>query len=249
MCILFVALNQHPNYPLIVCANRDEYHQRPTKRMHLWPEHSLYAGKDLQAGGTWFGINETKQFAALTNYRLPTQFDSKKTSRGEIVINALTTNSEDFQHQLSLTSSQYNDFNLLYGDEKSLYCFDSHTQKLTTLTTGTFSLCNGALNDLWPKMKRGKEKLKQLVSTHTKIKTDDLFTLMQDHKQTEESLLPNTGISKESERLLSSIFITSPDYGTRSTTILIKDQHGHCTLIERSYNPLGRLIDEVNFNF
>ncbi len=51
MCILFLALDQHPDYPLILCANRDEFHHRPTAPAHFWPpQQQLLAGKDLQAG-------------------------------------------------------------------------------------------------------------------------------------------------------------------------------------------------------
>lgn len=247
MCILFIALNQHPDYPLIVCANRDEFHQRPTHALHWWENESLFAGKDLQAGGTWFGVNANKQFAALTNYRLPNKFDNNKISRGELVINALTQSKDFFQTELLTTSIQYNDFNLLSGDENKLECFDSTTQKFTQLTKGVFSLCNGALNDVWPKMRKGKESLEKLVSAHTNISINDLFILMQDQTKTELTLLPNTGVSTQWEQLLSSIFIISPDYGTRSTTLFLKDKMGYCKIVERSYAHNGAIEGQVEF--
>lgn len=245
MCILFIAINQHPEYPLIVCANRDEFHQRPTQAMHWWENESLFAGKDLQAGGTWFGVNANKKFAALTNYRLPNKFDNNKKSRGELVINALTQTQDFFQTELLTTSIQYNDFNLLSGDENKLECFDSTTQKFTQLTKGVFSLCNGALNDVWPKMKKGKERLEKLVNTHIDIGINDLFGLMQDQTKTNKKHLPNTGIPTDWEQLLSSIFIISPDYGTRSTTLLLKNNVGHCQIVERSYDHNGKINGQV----
>ncbi|GAA5138776.1 NRDE family protein [Thalassotalea piscium] len=254
MCILFISINEHPIYPLIVCANRDEFHQRPTQAMHWWQDTSMLAGKDLQAGGTWFGVNAQKQFAALTNYRLPNKFDSSKKSRGNLVINALTPNlvsqnPKEMQIALQKSSSNYNGFNLLRGDETHLHCFDSTTQQFTVLNNGTFSLCNGALNDIWPKMKFGKQKLEKLVSAHGKLNIDELFLLMQNNTQADFKQLPNTGISTTWEQLLSSIFIVSPEYGTRSTTIFLKDKCGRCHVVERSFNAYGVTSNQVEFSF
>jgi uncharacterized protein with NRDE domain len=61
MCILFIAVKQHPLYPLIIAANRDEFHLRPTQTSHFWPkQNNILAGKDLLAGGTWMGVNKFK---------------------------------------------------------------------------------------------------------------------------------------------------------------------------------------------
>ncbi|KAL9188532.1 hypothetical protein ACHAXT_006910 [Thalassiosira profunda] len=38
MCIVFVAHRVHPDYPLIIASNRDEYLDRPTEPMRVWAE-------------------------------------------------------------------------------------------------------------------------------------------------------------------------------------------------------------------
>ena len=54
MCILFVALEQHPDYPLVIAANRDEFFRRPTRMSGFWPQYPhLLAGRDLEAGRGW----------------------------------------------------------------------------------------------------------------------------------------------------------------------------------------------------
>ena len=54
MCILFIAVEAHPDYPLIVCANRDEFHHRATEPAYRWATTPIIiAGQDKQAGGTW----------------------------------------------------------------------------------------------------------------------------------------------------------------------------------------------------
>ena len=77
MCLLFLALDTHPEYRLIAAANRDEFYARPTQAMHAWKDHrQVIAGRDLEKGGTWFGVTRQGRWAAVTNYREP----------GEIVV-------------------------------------------------------------------------------------------------------------------------------------------------------------------
>ena len=162
MCILFIAVEQHSDYPVIICANRDEFHQRPTQNMHWWPEQNILAGKDLQAGGTWLGLSPNGNFSALTNFRRPANFDENKRSRGDLVVQALTTNDESTQQILTNESEQYNDFNLVFGQLNNLQAFDSVNKKFVTLAKGFHSVCNGALDDIWPKMASGLTTLEKL---------------------------------------------------------------------------------------
>ena len=156
MCILFFAIKKHPKYPVIICANRDEFHQRSTQAMHWWPvkdrQSPILAGKDLQAGGTWLGLNKQGRFSALTNFRQPQLFDQNKQSRGDLVLQALTKKDDVMTKLLEQSAHRYNGFNLVFGQLNHLTCFDSVSQKHQKLTAGFHSLCNGALDDVWPKM-------------------------------------------------------------------------------------------------
>ena len=148
MCILFIAIEQHPDYPVIICANRDEFHQRPTQKMHWWQQQNILAGKDLQAGGSWLGLSREGDFSALTNFRRPSSFDQHKRSRGDLVLQALHNDSHKTQQILLQSSQQYNDFNLVFGPLNKLQAFDSVNQKFVTLTPGFHSVSNGALDDI-----------------------------------------------------------------------------------------------------
>lgn len=238
MCILFIAVKQHPDYPVIICANRDEYHQRPTQNMHWWPDENILAGKDLQAGGTWLGLNPNGDFAALTNFRRPAHIDVNKRSRGDLVLQALKNNEKSTQQYLAQESHQYNDFNLVFGSLNNLQTFDSVSKKFTQVNTGFHSVCNGSLDDIWPKMALGIDKIKDLVNENT-IDIEQLFNVMKNQKIAENQHLPDTGIATEWESLLSSIFIVSPEYGTRSTAIILQSTSGNTEVYERSYNLQG----------
>ncbi len=254
MCILFFAINQHPQYPVVICANRDEFHQRPTQAMHLWSQPEILAGKDLQAGGTWLGINQNGSFAALTNYRQGGKLDPMKKSRGDLVLNALkenrTTSAEQnsFLKELITTAEQYNGYNLVYGPLNNLQCFDSINQKAQTLSNGFHSICNGALDDIWPKMALGQQKLAQLIKHSDELSIEQLFILMTDQSQAQPKQLPQTGIPTEFEQLLSSIFIVSPQYGTRSTTIITLSTLNNIEVYERSYNQDGCVVAQQSFS-
>lgn len=274
ICILFVALNQHPNYPVIICANRDEFHHRPTQALHQWHAPAIIAGKDLQAGGTWLGINQPSsnirethlshqasvRFSALTNYRriTPVQVSVSasstpathpKQSRGELVLTGLALNDEQTQHFLTENAANYEGFNLVYGELKindtALTCFDSINQTFTHLTSGFHSICNGALDDIWPKMALGQSLLEEYITRHAELSIEHLFNLMQDNTTAPDHLLPQTGLPYEWEKRLSAIFITSPDYGTRSTCILTLDKHGELSIHQREFNPQSETINNI----
>ncbi|MEI6860223.1 MAG: NRDE family protein [Shewanella sp.] len=248
MCILFVALNKHPKYPLIVCANRDEFHHRPTEQAHFWPpKNEILAGKDFEAGGTWLGINKQSGFAALTNLRDPLRQQSEMRSRGELVLKALDTQSPITLNWLSDHANHYNPFNLIFGDVHELYCFNSIANSLTRLSTGFHSISNGALDDIWPKMARGTLALQKSISTTEEPNIDALLTIMKDETRAKDTDLPQTGIGLDWERLLSSIYIKHEKYGTRSTSIILQDNSGNSRFIEVRYDGKGRNLGRQQF--
>ena len=246
MCILFIAIDQHPDYPVIICANRDEFHQRPTQNMHYWPERNILAGKDLQAGGTWLGLSSTGNFSALTNFRRPDSFDVNKRSRGDLVLQALQNDEHKTVEYLTQNSAQYNDFNLIFGPLNKLQAFDSVNKKFVALNSGFHSVCNGALDDIWPKMALGINKLERLI-TANKVNVSALLAVMMNQQVAENQQLPNTGLKTELESLLSSIFINSPDYGTRSTTIILQTDAGKIEVNDCSYNSDGEVVERNKF--
>lgn len=252
MCILFFAIKQHPKYPVIICANRDEFHQRPTNSMHWWSDSKQYpnilAGKDMQAGGTWLGINKSGRFSALTNFRQPESQDDTKKSRGELVLQALTSNDKQTAEQLKKSTLDYNGYNLVFGQLNNLSCFDNISQKLQPLSSGFHALCNGALDDIWPKMALGQHQLTEVI-TSTSLDVSRLFSIMNNNEQANIQHLPNTGLPLDWEKLLSSIFIVSPEYGTRTTNIILQDNDGNITVYDRSYNEKGQCVAEQNFSF
>lgn len=252
MCILFIAVEQHPDYPLIVAANRDEFHRRPTAQSKFWDDYpNLLGGRDLEAGGTWMGITKNGRLAALTNVRDPLNVMDKAISRGHLVTQFLVNQDTQAEYLAKLRTSQheYNGYNLIYGKWNDLWVYNNHADKLTKLTPGVYGLSNAELNSPWPKINQGVSKLKQHCQQATIPNTDKLFEILLDQTQAKDELLPKTGVSLQWERKLSSIFIQSQDYGTRSATLLLVNKNKHVTWLEHSFDPQGISFNKREFNF
>lgn len=92
MCLAVLALNTHPDWPLILVANRDEFHARPTQPLGVWPDLPILGGRDLQAGGSWMGLGDNNRFALVTNHRdLRRPVPEQARSRGHLVNDFLLT--------------------------------------------------------------------------------------------------------------------------------------------------------------
>ncbi len=239
MCFLVCAYRQHPRYRLVLVTNRDEFYQRPTAPAAFWDdEPGLLAGRDLQGGGTWMGVTRAGRFAALTNYREPGAHRPDAPTRGALVTGCLVGEDDPraFLERLQATAGRYNGFNLLAGDADGLYYFSNRASGVRTLAPGLYGLSNHLLDTPWPKLVRGKAALAALLEAG-EVDPEALLRLLADDREAPDDALPDTGVGLKWERALSSIFIKSPVYGTRASTLLLIDEAGRVTFIERSYAP------------
>ena len=244
MCLLLIALKQHPDYPLIVAANRDEYYDRPSEQARFWPDHpQLLAGRDTVAGGTWLGITRQGRFAAVTNVRAAEPEGSAPgsrtalRSRGELTKRYLLNNmdSRDYLNQLRDHQHLYGGFNLLVGTTRSLFYGSNRHDNLIELPPGIHGLSNGQLNEEWPKVRQGKQALAALMERP--VTAADIMPILTSREQPGDSELPCTGVSIEMERVLAPRFIQTRTYGTRSSSILLVDKNGQVEFFERTFDP------------
>lgn len=254
MCILFIAIEKHPHFPLIIAANRDEFHRRPTTESHFWGNSpNLLAGKDEQAGGTWMGVTRNGRVAALTNIRDPDKQNDNAATRGRLVTEFLKQNisEREYTNILETDAADFNGYNLLYGtlSPLNLSVFNNHTLRHQSLTAGYYGLSNASLDNPWPKIRRGKQALADYCESHNQIDTRILFRLLGDHTQANDDELPETGVPFAWEKQLSSIFIRGETYGTRSSTILTVNNNNHVEWIEHSFNVTGECSHAARFEF
>ena len=252
MCLLLLAYKVHPNYPLVVAANRDETYQRPTARAAFWHDYPhIYGGRDLEKGGSWLAIARSGRIAAVTNFRDGYRSKNGVRSRGNLVSNFLSGNQpvSDYVNQVSREADAYNGFNLIAGDLEELHYFSNRGKHVTVLMPGIHGLSNHLLNTPWPKVARGKKVLATLLQHETQELVDGLFALLGDRATAPDDVLPDTGVGLPRELVLSPAFIISPSYGTRSSTVVMVDNHGQVAFIERSFGERGKPLQSVTGRF
>jgi uncharacterized protein with NRDE domain len=249
MCLIFISINQHPRYKLIVAANRDEFYNRKTAPAHFWnDEPNILGGRDLEAGGTWLGVNKRGKISMITNYRDPKNINPAAPSRGKLVSDFLVSEECGEKYLKGIQHPQtYNGFNLVTGTSDALYYFSNYREGITEMKTGLFGLSNHLLDTPWPKVKKGKVLMTEILSQPFTSK--DLFGLLYNEGTVTDDLLPDTGVGLERERALSSMFIKSPGYGTRCSTVILVDRDNNFKFNERVYDLSTFEYIENTFSF
>ncbi len=238
MCTLLIAYEAHPRYRLVLAANRDEYYQRATAAAHFWEDApSIFAGRDLVHGGTWLGVTADGRLAALTNYREGQVAAKHGPSRGKLVSDFLAeeTAAERFAER-ARDHGPCSGYNLIMGDRRGLFYYSNRSeQPIRRVEPGIHGLSNHLLDTPWPKVALGKERLARVLAAED-FAVEELFEILADRVKAPDEQLPDTGVGLELERLLSSIFIESERYGTRSSTVLLMDREGQASLVERTFD-------------
>lgn len=243
MCLILLAYDYHPDYFLVVAANRDEYYSRPTSGARFWDEEpAVLAGKDLDHKGTWLGITRSGRFAALTNFRDPASHRSSASSRGMLVRDYLFSFGKpaEYLNNLQSVKGQYNGFNLVLMEGEELWCCSSRAMGPERMGPGIYGISNHLPDTPWPKVVKGKESLGRVLAGDGTSLAEGLLDLLSDDEPARDEELPSTGVSLEWERLLSPIFIRSETYGTRASTVLLIDRRGRVNFYERSFGANGR---------
>lgn len=241
MCVIFFAYRQHSEYSLVLLANRDEFYERPTAPADFWQDTpDIFAGRDLVHGGTWLGITKSGRFAAVTNFRDP--FAPKgKFSRGDLVSDFLKTDEsvEDYLKKIRTNAAAFSGFNLLVGEFNSqiqtLGYYSNSEDKVKILAPGIYGLSNHLLDTPWRKVKKGKAELTHFLQ-NGELGKDRFFELLGDKTLADDADLPDTGIGFEREKLLSAIFIETPIYGTRSSSVVLVNKDNEISLDERNFH-------------
>jgi uncharacterized protein with NRDE domain len=252
MCLVLIALDSHPDYSLIIAANRDEFYDRPTAPAAFWDDApTVLAGRDLKARGTWLGIDGHGRFAAVTNYRQGERESPAPRSRGLLVSDFLTRDVGALEHveQVRREADFYNGFNLIAGDPWGVFYFSNRQRRVRHLAPGVYGLSNHLLDTPWPKVAATKSAFGALLKDGAPELTAELFALLSDRNRPTDALLPSTGVSREWESLLSSAFIATDGYGTRSSTVMLIGRDGSIVFVERSFGPQGIPGAEARFQF
>ena len=236
MCLIVFNWQPKAQKMLTLASNRDEFYARPSKSAHFWEDlENIFGGRDLKMQGTWLAVSRNMRFAAVTNFRSPNN-QVQRRSRGEIPSDFLNSDTSALQFAKEIKLQEYAGCNaLLFDGETLVYCHnqkdkdDNYTPAIN-LPAGLYGLSNHLLNTPWPKVQRTKQALADTVKLTKNIDlTQHVLSALQNDEIASDDLLPNSGVGLALERLLSPAFITSPSYGTRTSTVVIIEQESSTT--------------------
>ena len=219
MCLIVLGWRADPRYPLLVAANRDEFHARPAAPAAFWRDRpEILAGRDLQAMGTWMGVSRSGRFAAVTNYRGARE-PSAAESRGALVSGFLggTPTAAAYMADVAARAPHYSGFNLLACDRQELWWMSNRDGAPRRLEPGHYALGNLLLD------------------------SPDVQPLKQRIADTPAAVEPYFGV-------LAAARIVNPEYGTRCSTVLL-DNGSEVRYAERTFAPDGTDGETMHFQF
>jgi len=251
MCLIAIAWRVHPRYPLVMIANRDEFHARPSAAAAAHPQYpELFGGRDLDKGGSWLLASAHGRLAAVTNVRLPIPPDPGAASRGELVLDFVRSalSAPAFARDLMLRAERYAHFNLVTWDGENLHYVGTHPQaEAAAIAPGLHVLSNASLNSPWPKALRLRQRLIDWLaqSASEPSALEPLFAALADSRPAADAELPDTGVGLARERFLSAPFIVGADYGTRCSTVVLANAQA-LRIVERRFGPMGQPQGETS---
>ena len=246
MCVVALAWNAHPRWRLLLAGNRDEFHARPTAPLARWPDAGLLAGRDLQSGGTWVGLDRHGRVAVVTNVRDGFAVEHSGPSRGALPVAFLAgaTDAADTTRGLLANADQYAPFNLVLADATGGWQLGNHPRQHARLDPGVHAISNGRIDAPWPKTRRLRDALRNWIDA-----SDDdpqpLWNALADERIASDRELPDTGVGIELERRLSPVFVRGETYGTRASTLIMVDRDGRGCIVERRFGPNGVFAGET----
>jgi uncharacterized protein with NRDE domain len=250
MCLVVCAWRATKHFPVILAANRDEFHDRPSAPANWWPHApDVLGGLDLRAGGSWLAVDRRGRLATVTNVRGDHMAPPEARSRGHLVRDFLVHGQQarGYLEQLRQQAHAYAPFNLLVADGQRLAYCASTTAEPIELEPGIYGLSNAALDTPWPKVQKLKRALTHAVQQADPV--PHLFQALKDGEPAEDDQLPDTGIELEWERRLSAPFIRSPRYGTRCSTVVLLRADGELRLSEQRFDTDGNRTGGSEFSF
>ena len=250
MCLVTFIKNAHPEYPLILLANRDELYDRPAAPIHRWTEYpNVTAGMDLKEYGTWLGYTDNGRIIVVLNHPFQDWEPSLEPprSRGKLLKDYLTKDFtiEDFEQYLRENRTEYNGYHLLYGTFDDLRYYSNIEDRFQTFDKGLYCLANTKDDLSNHRVDRSSDILQQFVDAQTgEINPEELTAFFMDKEVTEKMENYPKELDREMAINNSSIFIEGEDFGTVGTTALLVKKDGTVHVREVTYDRGG--ITEVS---
>ena len=249
MCLVVFAWKMHPEYRLVLAANRDEFHKRPAQELHWWPDYpDILAGRDLQAGGTWLAVSKPGRFATVTNYREQLSPRPGLRSRGEIITNFVSSAAPVGKFVASLESDDYAGFSLLAADRDELWYVSNRGDEAVRLAPGVYGLSNASLDTPWTKLVRTRDALRDLTESG-EVDETALLRIMADRTPAPSADVEAGNLPFVLAKALTAPHIISAEYGTRCSTALTWSEQEKISVCERRFDVAGTASGDSRYSF
>lgn len=249
MCLLVIAHGISAEYPLVLAGNRDEFHGRPSQEARWWPDkRDVLGGRDDQAGGTWLAVHRDGRFATVTNFRDAVPPSSRLRSRGHLITEYLDGVLSPEAYLASIDGERYAGFNLLVGDKDQLVYLSNRGAGLVVLPPGLYGVANATLDTPWSKVERSKTALAELLESGRANETN-ILKMLRDRDKASVHKIDADGLPFARAHAFSAPFIVQPDYGTRCSTVLLRDVHDRVRFTEVRYGVDGESRGRSDFAF
>ena len=249
MCLVVIAHRVHAAYPLLIAGNRDEFHSRPTQDARWWPDQpNVLGGRDLQAGGTWLAVHRSGRFATVTNFRDAEPSSGDLSSRGELVTRFLLSDQAPIDYVSAVDGEQYGGFNLLVGDGRELAYASNRDGDSRMLPPGIYGVANATLDTPWAKVERSKSLLQSIIESDD-VNETTLLRMLDDRTPAGVEEVDASRLPFDKAHALTAPFVVLPDYGTRSSTVVIENIGGHVTLTEKRFTSDGESTGRSDYRF
>jgi uncharacterized protein with NRDE domain len=246
MCLVLVAWRQHDKFPLIIAGNRDEFHARPTERLHWWADHDrILGGRDLQAGGTWLASGRDGRFAVITNYRDAIPPDGAHRSRGELVVDFVDGASNPIDYANAIDQEAYAGFNLFVCDGETLAYVSNRDGQPRELEPGLYGVANAGLDAPWHKTLASKKRMRDILDGGA-VNEQTLIDMLGDRERGPAGDVNTHGLDFELAHALTAPFVVQPEYGTRASTVVLLSTAGKVDVVERRFLTDGSVRGETH---
>jgi uncharacterized protein with NRDE domain len=257
MCLIVFAWQAHPRYRLVLGANRDEFHARPSAPLGWWADApDILGGRDLQAGGTWLALSRSGRFATVTNYREDLAPHPDARSRGELVSNFLSGKAAALPFAEKLEGENYAGFSLLAGrlaqENSELVYVSNRGDPARVLEPGLYGLSNASLDTPWPKLLRSKARLAALLEDEGDLTSEAVLALLADREPGSSEDIADAiadDLPPETARAIAAPFVVTPAYGTRCSTVVMADTDGKVEIHERRFDNTGSAAGDSRMEF
>jgi uncharacterized protein with NRDE domain len=249
MCLVVIAFDTDPEWPLLLAANRDEFHARPTRDAEWWPDDAdILGGRDLLAGGSWLAVHRDGRFATVTNYRDAAPKQTERRSRGELVTGFLSSSLSPMAYLAGVDGAAYDGFNLLVGNRVELGYLSNQESEPRQLSAGVYGIANDKLDSRCDKVRRSTARMRQLLVDGT-VDEAGLMGLLSDRDRAPAAEVSPGRLPFEAAHATTAPFIVLPEFGTRCSTVITANRRQQYSFLERRFNPLGEPTGDTHRSF